>query len=234
MADAVSQWYYSVDGSRTGPVTSDELRELVAIGKLGSDDLVWKEGTAEWVSAAKVKGLIPRSVQSGPPPLPVGGPPPLPPDGPADGSPTPVPALIAGLHRQRFGIVAAAGAGMLATFLPWAHAPIIGSVSGIPGDGWITLALFIPAMVLALRGDTTQVLADSHRLGAVIPAGIAALIGLSKLPKFHSYQNFIGRDNQSIRLGLQPGIGLYLLIIAGIALVVVAWMLARPSITKSV
>jgi TM2 domain-containing membrane protein YozV len=54
-----SEWYYSHDGQRLGPVSSEQLKELAAVGKLGPDDLVWKEGMDNWVAAGKVKKLLP-------------------------------------------------------------------------------------------------------------------------------------------------------------------------------
>ena len=155
---------------------------------------------------------------------------PLPLDEPA--VPTP---LIAGLHRQRFGIAVAAGLGMLATFLPWVHAPIVGSIAGTAGDGWITLALFVPALVLALRGAKATPLLGNPRLGAVIPAGLAALLGVSKLGNLSSSKSGVDPSNpfaKALTAAVQPGIGLYLLVLSGVALVVVAWLLARPAANK--
>ena len=65
-----SEWYYSHDGARHGPVSTDQLKDLAATGRLRPDDLVWKEGMENWTPAGKVLGLLP-SVPAGPPPLPV-------------------------------------------------------------------------------------------------------------------------------------------------------------------
>lgn len=119
---------------------------------------------------------------------------------------------------------------MLATFLPWVHAPIIGSVFGTAGDGWITLVLFIPAMVLALSGTKLYPVMGGARLGAAIPAGIAAFIGLEKIVSFKSKMGDLPRDNpfaQALSASVQIGIGIYLLIAAGITLVVLSWVLAK-------
>jgi hypothetical protein len=127
-----------------------------------------------------------------------------------------------GLHRQRFAIVVAAGAGMLATFLPWFHVPILGSVLGADGvDGWITLALFVPAMVLGLCGVKLRPVVGFARFGAVIPAGFAALVGISKLTRLADFKSRRGA------VWVSTGIGIYLLIASGLALVIVAWVLAK-------
>jgi len=61
------EWHYAIGGERFGPIEPEELRGLAAAGRLGPDDLVWKPGLAEWVTARSVRGLFPGPV---PPPLP--------------------------------------------------------------------------------------------------------------------------------------------------------------------
>lgn len=73
-----SVWYYVQDGVQTGPVSFDDLKAAAAAGKFGPGDLVWKEGTADWVAARTVPGLFP-------------GPPPPPPMPASDGAPAPEP-----------------------------------------------------------------------------------------------------------------------------------------------
>jgi hypothetical protein len=144
--------------------------------------------------------------------------------------------LIAGLHRQRFAIAVAAGLGVLATFLPWVHAPIVGSVLGTAGDGWITLALFLPALLLAFRGDRHLPLRGIRRMAATIPAGLAALIGLEKIDKIRHAFDEIPQDNvfaQVASLSTQIGVGIYLLIAAGFGLVALSWGLAKYSKKES-
>ncbi len=62
-----SRWLYQVNGTQHGPVSSRELAELARRGGLRPDDLVRKEGAAEWQLAGKVKGLFPATE---PPPSP--------------------------------------------------------------------------------------------------------------------------------------------------------------------
>ena len=56
-------WYYATDGDQQGPVTADELRQLVLKGALSSQVLVWKSGQSSWMPAADVLelGLAPAS-----------------------------------------------------------------------------------------------------------------------------------------------------------------------------
>ncbi|MBX9625229.1 MAG: DUF4339 domain-containing protein [Gemmataceae bacterium] len=61
-----SGYFYAPGGERVGPVQAEEIRRLFADGQLGQDDPVCQEGTAEWVPAAKIEGLLPPAVD-GPP-----------------------------------------------------------------------------------------------------------------------------------------------------------------------
>ena len=56
-----ADWFYSVGNTREGPVTEDELRQLVAAGKLAPADLVWRDGMPDWVEAHTVDVLFPPS-----------------------------------------------------------------------------------------------------------------------------------------------------------------------------
>jgi hypothetical protein len=72
MMDA--EYYYSREGQRFGPVPGEQLKQLAATGQLEPHDLIWKEGMANWVQAARVKGLFPTAPQ----PPEIGAPPEVP------------------------------------------------------------------------------------------------------------------------------------------------------------
>jgi hypothetical protein len=75
------EWHYARDGKQSGPLSSTELKQLAASGKLKSDDLIWKEGMDNWVEARSVKGLFPSATapfSAMMPPQPVQGPSPPP------------------------------------------------------------------------------------------------------------------------------------------------------------
>lgn len=63
-----SEWFYAVDGSKHGPVSSKELTDLARSGKLPPTALVWKEGMDGWKPAGKVKGLFPAAATAPSPP----------------------------------------------------------------------------------------------------------------------------------------------------------------------
>lgn len=85
-----SVWYYVVNGAQVGPVSLSELKDAAATGKIAPADLVWQEGTADWVPARTVAGLFPAT----PPPPPSGPPQPtysLSPPPPPSTAPLPLP-----------------------------------------------------------------------------------------------------------------------------------------------
>ncbi|MEN3943400.1 CD225/dispanin family protein [Prosthecobacter sp. SYSU 5D2] len=51
-------WYFTQNGgAQQGPVSQDELTAKLASGELRQNDLVWREGMAEWVAASSVPEL---------------------------------------------------------------------------------------------------------------------------------------------------------------------------------
>ena len=69
MAEA-SEWHYTKNDQQHGPISSAELKQLVADGSLSPDDVIWKEGWPEWKPAKAVKGLFAASSSSDSPPIP--------------------------------------------------------------------------------------------------------------------------------------------------------------------
>ena len=44
-----TDWYYAVEGTSVGPVSRQEFEQLVAVGTVRSDTLVWQEGMDDWL-----------------------------------------------------------------------------------------------------------------------------------------------------------------------------------------
>jgi formylglycine-generating enzyme required for sulfatase activity len=66
-------WHYSKNGQTRGPADSAALGRLIQSGDLGSNDLVWREGWAEWRVLGQVEGLadyLQSSRPATPPPIP--------------------------------------------------------------------------------------------------------------------------------------------------------------------
>jgi TM2 domain-containing membrane protein YozV len=51
-------WYYAQNNERRGPVSFAKLKAMAAEGWLGRDDLVWRQGMANWVPARDAEGLF--------------------------------------------------------------------------------------------------------------------------------------------------------------------------------
>ena len=235
-----TEWHYTHGDQQLGPVSSSQLKAFVADGTIQSDTLVWKNGLKSWIPARKIKGLFPDTpqkpvIENRPPPLPSGK------SASSLGSNETIVAakkiaadvtsdVRKNFHLQRIVIIACASLGILSTFLPWVSMPIVGAIYGTAGDGWITLCLFIPALVLAFRGDKLAPLIGGSRLGAAIPAGIAGLIGLGEIMQFNLKVAEAGNDNpfaQAFAGAVQIRFGIYLLVASGVAVCVTAWLLEK-------
>lgn len=66
-------WYYSKNGAQLGPIGPAEMESKLKAGEIATNDLVWKEGMADWLPAGKVAEL--QAVLS--PPVPASEPPPV-------------------------------------------------------------------------------------------------------------------------------------------------------------
>ncbi|MCB0760465.1 MAG: DUF4339 domain-containing protein [Flavobacteriales bacterium] len=51
------QWYFLHDGHQEGPLSRKDMEEAVAQGQIVNEDLVWKEGEAEWVRLDECSAL---------------------------------------------------------------------------------------------------------------------------------------------------------------------------------
>ncbi|WP_257167497.1 DUF4339 domain-containing protein [Bradyrhizobium sp. SRS-191] len=63
-------WYYAAQGQQQGPISEDELRDLIARGVVTAETLLWSDGMAGWEKAGQIPGLM-----SGVPSLAPGAPP---------------------------------------------------------------------------------------------------------------------------------------------------------------
>lgn len=60
------EWFYSSAGMRTGPISTEDLRKLVASGQLKPTDVVQRQGTPNWVPILALDGLVPKSAPAVP------------------------------------------------------------------------------------------------------------------------------------------------------------------------
>ena len=134
------------------------------------------------------------------------------------------------MHKQKIAILITALIGGIGTFLPWAEVPFLGTINGTEGDGWITLGLFAVPIILALTGQSKVSLKGTKLIAASIASFIAAIIGFIDLNDISSLTG--GNDMISQMMGdmVSVGSGLYVIIIAGIALPILAFALKGSDI----
>jgi hypothetical protein len=138
------------------------------------------------------------------------------------------------MHKQRIAILLITAAGMAGTFLPWlTFGGVFAGVSihGIFGDGLISLGLFAVAAVTALVGDRGRSWQGGGFIAFTIPALLASALGI-----YHIVDLYVKRSSASASGEIDlfalanPGVGLYLVAAAGIALVATAFALqGRPA-----
>lgn len=112
---------------------------------------------------------------------------------------------------------------------------MVGTVYGTAGDGWITLPLFIPAIVFACRGDRLRPIEGWQRFAAVVPAALAGLIGIWKIVGLNMKLSQMRSDLADNPFGaamanaaaatVQTRSGLYLLVLAGAAVAAAIFLL---------
>lgn len=132
------------------------------------------------------------------------------------------------MHKQRIALVSTAGVGMLGTFLPWVHLPLLGTISGTAGDGWITFGLYLPALILALVGTRSEPRTGAALWMSIIFGLLASAIGVWKIIDLNlSLGGGTNKIAQAMARATSVGIGLYVVAAAGIVLAVLALRLKK-------
>ncbi len=132
------------------------------------------------------------------------------------------------MHKQRLFIIISAGLGMLATFLPWATVPVLGSISGTVGDGWLSFIIYLVPLILVVIGDKKVLVEGGKFIASVVLGAIGALYGIIKIFQFKSELAKYGKISKVVGLG----VGMYIVIIAGIGLVAAAIIYKKKAVTE--
>src|ERR1700730_5568480 len=133
------------------------------------------------------------------------------------------------MNKQRLAILICAALGMLAIFMPWVNLPFGISANGTKENtGWITFCIFAVPLIITLVGDRTKSLEDSF-FYLVLAAGLVnAAIAIYKIADFNNGMRSIDKDNpftEALTSTVSIGFGLYLVAIAGIALIILSFIL---------
>ena len=52
------EWHYAIQGNQMGPVSTPEMIELIRHRSLTREDIVWKQGMAQWMQAGYLPELV--------------------------------------------------------------------------------------------------------------------------------------------------------------------------------
>ena len=61
-------WYYTRDGEQSGPLAQEEIKLMIASGKIRPHDLVWRNGIPDWVRADSIRDFVTALAVCPPPP----------------------------------------------------------------------------------------------------------------------------------------------------------------------
>jgi hypothetical protein len=50
-------WFYAKNGSQQGPLSTDEIKNRIAMGEIGPSDLAWREGMSDWMPVGQISEL---------------------------------------------------------------------------------------------------------------------------------------------------------------------------------
>ena len=65
-------WYYVGQFGQLGPLSEDQMLELIESQVITRETFVWKDGMQDWVHAASIPAFARVMAPSGPPPVPTG------------------------------------------------------------------------------------------------------------------------------------------------------------------
>ncbi|MES2773267.1 MAG: hypothetical protein V4722_03735 [Bacteroidota bacterium] len=142
------------------------------------------------------------------------------------------------MHRTRFLYLAASDLGIIATFLPWEKISVLGVVSeshagtqitesilGTMGVGWISLVLFAIAAAISFTGKRASPLNPSRRWILLVLGILTAVIGVHTYLDVKQKAITNPQENGGLSFESSAGIGIYLVIAAGAALVLMSLFL---------
>lgn len=129
------------------------------------------------------------------------------------------------ISAPRVTLAIGAAIGAAATFLPWVRMPIMGTLDGTAGDGWFTFVGFLVVLAMALSPSPLVPLRLVRRaVAAVFATGCAALGGwkIVDLQGIRSDGMATGGMEGAMSAAMSVGVGLWLVVIAGVVCTVVA------------
>jgi len=125
------------------------------------------------------------------------------------------------MNPQRVWVCIAAGLGILSALLPWVSIGLV-SVSGTSGgDGLIVIGLFVVGLITALSHPRGEPLGRGGRTTVLLVGLLGAGVGGWKIVQ-------VGEASRGM-FRASPGVGLYLMIVAGLAMFILGLRSVSPS-----
>jgi hypothetical protein len=128
------------------------------------------------------------------------------------------------MEKQKLAVIALSVLGIAGTFLPWASLGGF-SANGTDGggDGYITLFFFGINIIIAVLGGLNEKFTTKSLIGVTALSALCSIIGLYDLSNF---------NNNPAASMASIGIGLYLIIFMGFAVIGAAFGLKSKSNTS--
>jgi hypothetical protein len=146
------------------------------------------------------------------------------------------------MHKSRFAFLAAADLGIIATFLPWEKISVLGVVSdtnsgteivesvlGTKGVGWVSLLLFAIAAIICFAGKRALPISAGKKWTVMVMGLLTCIIGVHTYLDVTQKAILNPQESGGITFESSAGIGIYLVIAAGLALVVMSLLLKNKT-----
>lgn len=91
------------------------------------------------------------------------------------------------MSKQRIAILVCCVIGVLGTFLPWYHLPIVGAVLGTGDRGWITASALAGAILPTVLGQRERPLRIGPRAAVVVLCAFVASVAIYKIVDFQHH-----------------------------------------------
>jgi hypothetical protein len=130
------------------------------------------------------------------------------------------------MHNQRIAFIILAGAGILATFLPYTKT-FFASVSLMEttdGTGYVIIIAFAISLIVSLLGDQKEAIVKGHLFGVIIPGAIPGAVLLLFV---------LGRStNDLVAAFTNFDIGFYFVLIASLSILFIGMLLNTQTLPK--
>lgn len=218
----MKKYYIHVGEIQEGPFDIQELQ----LKNIAPETYIWFNGLGDWTTANQIEELKTLFTIT-PPPFK---------NADKDSADSANSLHTNVMNKQRLALLIVSAVGMLATFLPWVKAPILGELDGTRGDGWITFVLYLIPLIICLNGNKKNPVKIPQLYGIIYPGIIAIIIGVWKINDLRSTMSQSNDDNSFSKIlnsSVSIGFGLYLVILAGISLIIVTFIFNDKPILNS-